>query len=996
MTPGRHDEGQFETEIVAHLVDHGGYERLASESFDRERALFPDVAVSFVKETQPERWEKLETAYKDNAEEAFLRDLVSALEGLGTIHVLRHGLRTTGTKIDLTYPQPASDLNPEARRKYEANRFGVTSQLYYSAVDPQKSIDLALSINGIPVATAELKNPWTDQTVEHAKAQYKSDRDPAEPLLKFNRGALVHFAVDPQEVEYTTKLDEDDTSFLPFNKGHERGAGNPPREDSHPTAYLWDEIWERDSWMDVIRRFIHLEEEEIKQNGVTVETKERLIFPRYHQLDCVRKLVRTAREEGPGHNYLIQHSTGSGKSKSIAWLVHRLISLHDAADDAIFDSVVVVTDRTVLDEQLQDTIYELDHQTGVVHGIEGGGRSKSEELADALEKGKPIIITTLQTFPYVVEHISGLPDRDYAVVVDEAHSSQTGEMATEMKRVLADSDVEEDDDVEDLVAKHAEARGKQENLSFFAFTATPKGKTLEVFGRPSVDERGLGNQEETPDPFHVYSMRQAIEENFILDVLQNYATYQTFYNIAKKIEEDPQVPKRKAVSAVTRFLKLHPHNVSQKAQIIVEHFRGHTMHKIGGKAKAMVVTSSRKHAVRYKKAIDEYLDEQGYDDVNALVAFSGTVEDDGVEHTEQKMNGIKETELPSAFDTSEYQLLVVADKYQTGFDQPLLHTMYVDKKLSGVRAVQTLSRLNRTHPWKEDTFVLDFINDRETILDAFQQYYERTTVEEPMDPRHIYQLESELNDYRIYTEREVEQFAEAFFSPANRGTESAHGELVSLTKPARDQFMVEDEETQDEFRSKLRSFLRLYKFQSQVVNYADTDLEKLYTFGRFLYKELPKGQDDPRVEFDDELALQYYRIEKIEEGRIELADKGGEVPVPTETGTRDQEDEEIELSTLIDKINEAVGTDFTAADQLFLDQIKEDALNDDQLQQAARVNTEENFALEFDSALTKLFIDRMDENNELFQKFIDNDEVQNIITEHLRAEVYEASQQSEA
>ena len=993
MTPGPHEESEFEKEIFDHLIEHAGYEEIDSDAFDRERGLFPDVVVSFVEETQPERWEQLETAYKGNAEEAFLRDLVSALENRGTIHLLRHGLRTTGTTIDLTYPKPASDLNPEARQKYEANRFGVTSQLYYSALDPNRSIDLALSVNGIPVATAELKNPWTDQTFEHAKAQYRADRDPAEPLFKFNRGALVHFAVDPHEVWYTTKLEGEDTSFLPFNRGHDGGSGNPSREDTHPTAYLWEEIWERDSWMDIIQRFVHLEKEEVRQNGTKLDTKERLIFPRYHQLDCVRKLVRTTQEEGPGHNYLIQHSTGSGKSKSIAWLVHRLISLHDDENESIFDSVVVVTDRTILDEQLQNTIYELDHKPGVVHGIEGDGRAKSEELAEALEKGKPVIITTLQTFPHVVEHISALPERDYAVVVDEAHSSQTGEMAADMKRILSE-EVEEDDDWQDLLAKSAEARGKQDNLSFFAFTATPKGKTLEVFGHPPAEERLL-DDDERPEPFHVYSMRQAIEENFILDVLQHYVTYETFYNIVKQIDEDPQVPKREAASAVKRFLKLHPHNVSQKARIVVEHFRENTRQKIGGKAKAMVVTSSRKHAIRYKKAIDDYIDEQGYD-INTLVAFSGTVRDDGVEYTEQGMNGIKESELPSAFDTPEYQLLVVADKYQTGFDQPLLHTMYVDKKLSGIRAVQTLSRLNRTHPGKEDTFVLDFINDRETIHDAFEDYYERTTVEEQMDRQHIYQLESELKDSRIFTESEVEQFAEAFFSRENEGTERSHGKLNSLTKPARERFIVADEETKDEFRSKLRAFLRLYKFQSQVVNYADIDLEKLYTFGRFLYKELPKEAGESSVEFDDELALQYYRIEKIEEGRIELESERGEVSVPTETGTRSQEDEEVELSTLIDKINDAVGTDFTAADQLFLDQIKEDALEDDQLRQAARVNTEENFALQFENALTRLIIDRREDNKELFQMFLDNEKVQKIITNHLRTKVYQASQESEA
>jgi type I restriction enzyme R subunit len=558
-------------------------------------------------------------------------------------------------------------------------------------------------------------------------------------------------------------------------------------------------------------------------------------------------------------------------------------------------------------------------------------------------------------------------------------------MAKEMKQILAGQDVDEDDDWEDLLAKSAKARGKQENLSFFAFTATPKGKTLEAFGDAPDDAN-------TPEPFHVYSMRQAIEEGFILDVLQHYTTYDTFYGIAKAIDEDPQVPEKEAVKAVSKFLKLHPHNIAQKVEIIVEHFQNHTRQKIGGKAKAMIVTASRLQAVRYKKAIEEYIDAEGYD-LGALVAFSGTVEDGGIEYTEQGMNdGIKQSELPRQFDSSEYQVLVVADKYQTGFDQPLLHTMYVDKKLSGVQAVQTLSRLNRTHPGKEDTFVLDFENDRDDIYDAFEPYYQKTTIEETSDPQHLYQLESELDAMQIYSREQVDKFAEAFFSPENRATEQAHAKLSSLVQPAKDEFMTANEETQDEFRSTLRSFLRLYKFQSQVVTYEDTRLEKLYTFGRFLYKELPRKPGASRVEFNDELALQYYRLEKSGEGSIELEGSGGDVSVPTDTGTGSSDDEEVELSTIVEKINEALGTDFTEADQLFLDQLKEDALEDDHLRRSAQVNSQENFALEFDDTLTEMFIDRMDQNQELFAKFMDNEEVQEAITKHLRREVYQESQ----
>ena len=979
-----YDEAEFEDEIAAALLERG-YTRVPSEDFDAERGIFPDQVVSFVKETQREAWEKLETAYKGNARDRFLQELTSALERQGTLELLRHGLHTTGTKIDLATFKPNTGINPDLQERYEANILGVTQQLHHSATNPSRSLDLTLSINGIPVATGELKNTFTDQTSRDAREQYKQDRDPSEPVLRFKRGALVHFAIDQNEIHYTTELDGEDTRFLPFNRGHEKGGGNPPREGDHRTAYLWKEVWAKDSWMEILQRFIHIDTEEIKKDGITVEEDETIIFPRYHQLECVRQLVDSAREEGPGEDYLIQHSTGSGKSKSIAWLVHRLVSLHDKQDEAVFDGVVVVTDRTVLDEQLRKTIYQLDHKTGVVHPIKGESGPKSEELAQALEDGKPVIITTLQTFPYVIEHAKSLPERDYAVVVDEAHSSQSGEMSAEMKGILSGIDTEDIEDYEDAIAANAKARRKQENLSFFAFTATPKAKTLQAFGEPDGD----GGHE----PFHLYSMQQAIDEGFILDVLQNYTTYETFYNVAKVVEEDPEVPEQKAVKAISRFLKLHPHNVAQKVEIIVEHFRTHTQHKIGGKAKAMIVTSSRAHAVRYKKAIDEYIEENEYD-LNALVAFSGTVEDDGGSYTEEGMNdGIKESELPNVFDTPEYQVLVVADKYQTGFDQPLLHTMYVDKKLSGIQAVQTLSRLNRTHPGKEDTFVLDFENEHEEIQEAFDPFYGKTTVSERADPQHLQQLASDLDAFRIYDQNEVESFAEVFFDPENTGTEGAHAKLSSLVQPPRDRFVAKDEETQEKFRSTLRSFLRLYKFQSQIVSYADTRLEKLYTFGRFLYKELPKSSRDPSVEFDDELALQYYRLEKSEEGSIGLTASDGEVEGPTDTGTGGSgEDEEVELSTIVEKINEKLGTDFTEADQLFLEQLKEDALEDDHLRRSAKANSRENFALEFDDALTSMFIDRMDQNQELFAEFMDNEEVQEAITKHLREQVYQESQ----
>lgn len=985
-----YQEHNFEDAIEAHLVQYGGYNRIPSSNFDPERGLFSGEVIKFVKETQPEKWKELADVH-DNPRERFLSELVGALERKesGALELLRHGLRTTGMNIDLAYFKPETGLNPVLREKYEANELGVTRQLYYSK-ETQQSVDLALSLNGIPVATAELKNPMTDQTVEHAKEQYKQDRDPSEPLFEFTRGALVHFAVDPERVAYTTEIKDEDTDFLPFNKGHDGGAGNPPNEEGHRTAYLWEEVWAKDSWLDIIRRFMHLDTEEVRENGRVVETKETMIFPRYHQLDCVRKLVDAARENGPGKDYLIQHSTGSGKSKSIGWLAHRFVSLHNEDDEEVFDGVIVVTDRRILDDQLRRTIYDIDHTKGVVEGIKGEGQSKSQELASALDAGKDVIIVTLQTFPYVIEHTASLPERDYAVIVDEAHSSQTGEMAKEMKEILSGLDIDEDEediDWEDLLAESAEARGPQDNLSFFAFTATPKGKTLETFGEPIEGE-------DRKEPFHVYSMRQAIEEEFIIDVLQNYTTYDTYYNIVKQTEADPQLPQKKAKKAIKEYLEEHPHNIQRKSETIVEHFRNHTRQKIGGKAKAMVVTRSRKAAVRYTQTIREYVDEQGYEGVDALVAFSDTVEVDGVEYSESEMNGFSQSELPSKFSTPHYQLLVVAEKYQTGFDEPLLHTMYVDKKLSGVQAVQTLGRLNRPAPGKEDTFVLDFVNDREDIEDAFQPFYERTTTEESVDPQHIYQLESELERFPVFTSEEVDQFAAAYFSPENTGTEQAHAELSKQLQEPVDRFKTLTEEEQEDFKSKLRDYIRLYKFQSQVVDYTDTELEKLYIFGRFLAKQLPRDTEDTTISIEDDLALRYYRLEQADTEEISLDDSSGEVSVPTDTGTRSQDEEEISLSKLVNRINEALGTEFTGADELFLQQVKEDALEDEELQKAAQVNSRSNFSYAFDDKLTELFIDRMDENEDLFVKFMEDDELQNLVTQLLREQVYEAHQQS--
>jgi len=990
--PGKYTEQAFETAIEHHLTTAGGYARGNREGFDPERGLFPRDVLAFIKATQPKEWEYLENLQKDQAGETLLDDLCRALnsEHEGCLSVLRHGFKCFGKLFRVAYFAPASGMNPETQKLYATNRLTITRQLRYSSRHGN-TLDVVLSLNGIPVATAELKNPMTGQTWRHAVTQYKNDRDPADLVFRFKKRALVHFTVDTDEVYMTTRLSGRNTRFLPFNKGCGGGAGNPENPGGYKTAYLWEEVLERHSFLDILARFIHLQIEEKKLGGKKVK-RETMIFPRYHQLDCVRKLVTAAREEGTGNNYLVQHSAGSGKSNSIAWLAHRLASLYDEKDEKVFDSVIVVTDRVVLDQQLQNTIYQFEHKQGVVQKID----INSTQLAEALSTGAPIVITTLQKFPFVTEKMGDLPKRKYAVIIDEAHSSQGGETATELKGVLGGAAIKEEarkkaeeeglPDYEEEILKTMAKRGRQPNISFFAFTATPKYKTLEVFGRPGPDGKPL--------PFHLYSMRQAIEEGFILDVLQNYTTYKTYYRLIKSIEDDPKVDKRKAARALARFMSLHPHNIAQKTEVMVEHFRHFTMHKIGGRAKAMVVTSSRLHAVRYKQSFDKYIAEKGYKGIKTLVAFSGTVIDPdapGVEYTEVSMNnGIREKELPERFGTEEYQVLLVAEKYQTGFDQPLLHTMYVDKRLAGIQAVQTLSRLNRTHPGKEDTFVLDFVNEPEDILGAFQPYYEQTLIGERAEAKQLYELQAKLDAQQVYYKAEVEEFCKVFYKPRRTQMPADHARMNACIDPAVGRYNELEEEEREEFRKTLVAYRNLYAFFSQVIPFQDTDLEKLYSYIRFLLTKLPRGDRGPVYNFDDDVALKYYRLQKISEGSIRLEPSKPEpVSGPTAVGTGVARGEEIELSRLIDILNERFGTEFKPGDQLFFDSIREDAVSDSNLRQAALANTMENFGYVFRKALEGLFIDRMDQNEELTAKFMNEDQFREIVSRHLLKQVYE-------
>jgi len=828
--------------------------------------------------------------------------------------------------------------------------------------------------------------------------QYKNDRDPKDLMFQFRKRALVHFAVDPDEVYMTTRLAGQNTVFLPFNKGNGTGAGNPPNPNNYKTAYLWEQVWQSDGLFDIFAQFLHLQVKEKNVDGQKI-SKETMIFPRYHQLDSVRKMICHARESGVGHNYLVQHSAGSGKSNSIAWLAHRLSSLHNSKDEKVFDSVIVITDRLVLDQQLQNTIYQFEHKQGVVQKID----EDSTQLAAALSSAVPIVITTLQKFPFVAEKIGDLPARKYAVIVDEAHSSQSGEGAAEMRGVLAGKEAKDKaaqqaqeeglPDYEEEILKTLSRRGRRPNISFFAFTATPKYKTLEMFGRLGEDGK--------PGPFHLYSMRQAIEEGFILDVLRNYTAYKTYYRLVKSIADDPDVHKKKAAKALARFMSLHPHNISQKTQVMVEHFRTFVKHKIGGRAKAMVVTSSRLHAVRYKLAFDKYLAEKGYSDIKTLVAFSGTVIDHDnadAEYTEPGMNkGIKERELPDKFSSDEYQVLLVAEKYQTGFDQPLLQTMYVDKRLSGIQAVQTLSRLNRTHPQKEGTFVLDFVNDAEEIVASFKPYYEQTAVGERVEARHLYELQARLDAAQVYYKAEVEGFAEVFFKPVAVQTPTDHARINAAIDPAVGRFKAMPEDMREDYRKALAAFRNLYSFLSQVIPFQDVDLEKLYAYVRFLLTKLPCRETGPSYSFEDEVSLRYYRLQRISEGPIYL--KAGEqvlVSGPVEVGTGVVRDQKTKLSTLIENLNERFGTEFKLSDQLFFDSIKEDAAADPNLRQAALVNTMENFGYVFLKALEGIVIDRMESNEGITARYMNDKDFKNAVGEHLMRDVYQRIRESVA
>ena len=976
-------EKRFESDIESALLSPAGGYTKGANIYNAELGLYVSTLIGFVQKTQPREWVRFENQNKVDPVRKFCLAFNSACDADGLLSVLRHGFKHRGIKFRVCYFKPESSLNQTAETQYASNVTECYRQWYYSA-DSRKSVDMVLALNGIPVFAFELKNQYTGQNVDNAKRQWMYDRDPREICFQFNKRILAYFCMDHTEVWMTTKLAGKDTYFLPFNQGsngagHDGGKGNPANPDGYPTAYLWEQVFQKDSMMDILQKFIHLqvkqEKKRLADGSEKLVRKQTLIFPRYHQLDVVRKLIADVSANGAGHNYLIQHSAGSGKSNSIAWTAYRLASLH-IDNKPVFSSVVVVTDRTVLDAQLQETISGFEHTLGAVETI--GEDKSSKDLRDALNAGARIIVTTLQKFPVIYQEVDKAAGRNYAIIVDEAHSSQTGSAALKLKTALADTEealreyaelegkAEEELDPDDKLMNEIIVQGRHKNLSFFAFTATPKDKTLELFGTEYEDG--------SFHPFHIYSMRQAIEEGFILDVLQNYMTYDTCFKIAKTIEDNPDLPASRAAKVIRKFQELHPYNISQKSQIIVETFRETTRHKIGGRGKMMVITSSRLAAVRYYHEIKRYIREKHYDDVEILIAFSGAVKDGDEEYTEPKLNiqkdgsHIAETQTKVEFHEN-FNVLIVAEKYQTGFDEPLLHTMIVDKKLKSVKAVQTLSRLNRTCPGKNDTFVLDFINTQEDILAAFQPFYQETTLQQEVNVDLIYQTQKELRGYGIYTDSDIAAFAKEYFKSGKQNDKSM-GRMTSVLKPAADRYNQKTVDERYQFRRQVRSLIKWYSYISQIVRMFDKELHQEFVFCSYLIGLLPAEAVD-MVDLEGKLKLEYYKLQKTFDGPITLQETKGVYEPAKNKGAAGHDPKE-SLDEIIQKINEKYKGVFSAGDRVMLDALRTKLLSNKKLASMAKTSdpqifTESIFPKAFGDAAQDSFMEAQDTYTTLFE-----------------------------
>ena len=971
-----HKEISFEDEICADLEAAGWlYEQGSAACYDRARALYPEDLQTWLEVSQPEVWQSLQKSHGLAAIEVLCDRVRKSLDDRGTLDVLRYGIEMIGVRglVSLAQFAPASGMNAAIVARYKANRLRVVRQLRYSRAN-ENCIDLGLFINGIPVATVELKTNFT-QTIADAMDQYKFDRPVrGEPLLAFATGALVHFAVSNRDVMMTTRLEGGATRFLPFNRGNHGGAGNPADGPGHPTGYLWREVWQPDSWLEIIGRYMIAKRDKKKQISG-------LIFPRYHQLDATRKLRAQVKAEGAGGRFLIQHSAGSGKTNSIAWSAHFLADLHDESDAKIFSSVIVVSDRNVIDAQLQEALFEFERTKGVVATITSEGGSKSAALAEALDAGKKIIVCTMQTFPFALEAVrerAATQHKRFAVIADEAHSSQAGETASKLKAVLSPEELAELGDggeyaAEDILAAQMTARAAKDGVTYVAFTATPKTKTMELFGRRPYPDAPAG-QTNLPAPFHVYSMRQAIEEGFILDVLKNYTPYRLAFRLANGGEEwdEQEVEKSAAMKGIMRWVRLHPWNISQKVQIVVEHFRENVAPLLQGKAKAMVVLGSRLEAVRWQLAIDSYIRSQGYR-MSTLVAFSGDVNDpDGagepLTETSAKLNPtLKGRDIRDVFADEDCKILLVANKFQTGFDQPLLCGMYVDRRLAGIQAVQTLSRLNRAHPGKDTTYILDFVNSSEEVLHAFRQYHETAEIEAETNPDQIFDIRAKLDASGHYDTYEVERLVAVELDPT-----ATQGQLVAALEPVAQRLLHQfkgaqerlrtaleakdktaEQDARDEmnaltlFKNDMGGYVRLYTFLSQIIDYGSTDIEKRFLFYKRLIPLLQFGRERDGVDLSG-VKLTHHNLK--DQGQRNLSIGGEDRPtLPPITGVGSgalHDKEKALLAEIIAKVNDLFEGDLTDGDQLVYvnNVIKGKLLESEALRVQARNNTKAQFA----------------------------------------------------
>ncbi|MCD5324452.1 MULTISPECIES: type I restriction endonuclease subunit R [Pontibacillus] len=980
-TPDMLKEKEFQALVKNHLIGEHSYFEGTNADYDNHYAIDTTQLFAFLEDTQPKAMRKLTEIYKGQTRKKILFRLDQELKRRGMIDVLRKGIKDYGVQLQLAYFQPPTTLNKELLELYKKNRLSVTEELVHKKGE---RIDLVVFLNGLPVLAFELKNEFTGQDAAYAKEQWKQDRSGQHQLFRFKERTIAVFAMDTSEAFMATKLDGENTYFLPFNKGQNGGKGNPIVEGKHSTHYIWEDLLAPDQLLEVLDKFVFLSVEEEEGDDGKIRRKEKVIFPRYHQRDAVKSVVMDAKANGPGASYLIQHSAGSGKTNSISWLSHRLATLHNNENEAVFDGTIVVTDRKVLDKQLQKAVYQLEHKAGMVAKIE----EDSSQLADALNNETKIIITTIQKFPYILDKLGTLKDKNYAIIIDEAHSSTSGKNMAALTTGLTLEEAAELDqneekntrDTEDQIVEDIRRIGKQENISFFAFTATPKGSTLRMFGTEGEDGK--------PRPFHLYSMKQAIEEGFIMDVLQNYMTYNMYYRVAKQIQDDPEFEAAKATKAISRFVSLHPHNIDQKTEVIVEHFRKVSSTKIGGQAKAMVVTSSRLHAVRYKLAFEKYIKKKGYKDLNTLVAFSGTVKDGGEEYTEPGMNGFAEKQLPQKFDTDDYQILLLAEKYQTGFDQPKLHTMYVDKKLSGVKAVQTLSRLNRTYPGKENTFVLDFVNDPEGIREAFEPYYEDTVLEGDLDPNELYSIQQELEAYMVLKEEEINGFVDILYkdSHTKRDQELSNNYIDQAKRRYEG---LTDEEKRD-FVSKAKKLNSIYMLVLQVTPFEDPDLHKLWVYLRYLLKKISLKKGD-KVELQDKVVLEYYSLKKNEEANISLGEDNEAYTVNLDVSGGGKQDEPPKdpLTAILERLNTRNGTEFGEHEKLNIQQIVDIATEDKTLQTQAQNNTFQDFELGFKKRFMDYVVEGYDKNQGFFDKILSDDFFQEQIQEYIGEYVYE-------